>query len=77
MDVFLSYNRLDTAHARSLNDWLVGQGVTTFFDQRDLGGGQLWVADLERTISMRPRRSPCWWGRTGSAIRSNMNISWL
>jgi hypothetical protein len=50
MDVFLSYNRLDAAQAEALNDWLVSQKVTTFFDQRDLGGGQLWVADLERTI---------------------------
>jgi hypothetical protein len=50
MDVFLSYNRLDAGHAEALNDWLVSQGVRTFFDQRDLGGGQLWVADLERTI---------------------------
>jgi hypothetical protein len=41
MDVFLSYNRLDAAQAEALNDWLVSQKVTTFFDQRDLGGGQL------------------------------------
>jgi len=47
MDVFLSHNRLDAAHAKNLNDWLASQGVKTFFD---LGSGQLWVADLERTI---------------------------
>src|ERR1700761_6601193 len=50
MDVFLSYNRSDAAHARALNDWLVSQGVSTFFDRRDLGSGQLWIGDLEQTI---------------------------
>ncbi len=50
MDVFLSYNRRDVAHAAALNDWLGGQGVRTFFDQRDLGAGQLWLPDLEHRI---------------------------
>ena len=50
MDVFLSYNRRDAAHAAALNDWLGGQGVSTFFDQRDLGGGKLWLPDLERRV---------------------------
>jgi hypothetical protein len=50
MDVFLSYNRRDAMHAAALNDWLGGQGVATFFDQRVLGGGQLWLPDLERRI---------------------------
>ena len=50
MDVFLSYSRRDAAHAAALNDWLGSQGVTTFFDRRDLGAGQLWLPDLERRI---------------------------
>jgi hypothetical protein len=50
MHVFLSYNRRDAAHAVALNDWLGDQGVRTFFDQRDLGAGQLWLPDLERRI---------------------------
>ncbi len=50
MDVFLSYNRADAVHAEALNGWLVGQGVKTFFDRRDLGSGQLWLTDLERAI---------------------------
>ena len=41
MDVFLSYNRRDAAQAMALNDWLTSQGVGSFFDQRDLGAGQL------------------------------------
>ena len=50
MTVFISYNRRDAAHARALDDWLRAQGETTFFDQRDLGGGQLWLDDLEQAI---------------------------
>ena len=50
MDVFLSYSRGDAAHATALNEWLSGQGARTFFDQRDLGAGQLWLPDLERRI---------------------------
>ncbi len=50
MTVFISYNRRDAAHARALDDWLRAQGETTFFDQRDLGGGQLWLDDLEHAI---------------------------
>ena len=50
MDVFLSYNRRDAAQAAAINAWLGGQGVATFFDQRDLGGGQLFLPDLERRI---------------------------
>jgi hypothetical protein len=50
VDVFLSYNRRDAVHAAALNDWLGSQGVATFFDQRDLGAGQLWLPDLERRI---------------------------
>ncbi|HEY1931509.1 MAG TPA: tetratricopeptide repeat protein [Acetobacteraceae bacterium] len=50
MDVFLSYNRRDAVHAATLNAWLGSQGVATFFDQRDLGAGQLWLPDLERRI---------------------------
>jgi len=46
MVVFRSYNRLDAAHAAALDDWLGGQGVLTFFHQRDLGGGKLWLPDL-------------------------------
>ena len=49
-EVFLSYSRADAAHAAALNAWLAGQGVRSFFDQRDLGGGQLWLPDLERAI---------------------------
>ncbi len=50
MDLFLSYSRRDAAHAATLNAWLGSQDVTTFFDQRDLGAGQLWLPDLERRI---------------------------
>ncbi len=51
MDVFISYSRRDIAHARTLDAWLTGQGVSTFFDQTDLGAGQPWAADLERAIA--------------------------
>ena len=50
MDVFISYNRRDTRHAAALNTWLGSQRITTFFDQLDLGGGKLWLPDLERRI---------------------------
>ena len=50
MTVFISYNRRDTAHAQAINTWLNAQGTLTFFDQRDLGGGQLWVQDLQGAI---------------------------
>ncbi len=49
-EVFLSYSRADSSHAAALNAWLAGQGVRCFFDRRDLGGGQLWLPDLERAI---------------------------
>jgi tetratricopeptide (TPR) repeat protein len=50
-DLFLSYNRADAAQAVALDAWLRGQGCTTFFDRRDLGGGRLWLPDLEAAIS--------------------------
>jgi len=50
MTVFISYNRRDATHARALDGWLRDQGQATFFDQRDLGGGQLWLDDLETAI---------------------------
>ncbi len=49
-EVFLSYSRADAAHAAALHAWLADAGVRCFFDQRDLGGGQLWLPDLERAI---------------------------
>ena len=51
MDVFISYSRRDIDHARTLDAWLTGQGVSTFFDQTDLGAGQPWPAELERAIA--------------------------
>ena len=48
--VFLSYNRTDEAHAKSLDAWLQSQGISTFFDQRELGSGQLWLPDLEKAL---------------------------
>jgi hypothetical protein len=50
MNVFLSYNRRDADHAAALDRFLGEQGTSTFFDQRDLGAGQLWLPDLERRI---------------------------
>ena len=40
MNVFISDCRRDIDHARTLDAWLTGQGVSTFFDQTDLGAGQ-------------------------------------
>ncbi len=51
MDVFVSYSRRDAAHAIALNDWLTDQHVATFFDQRDLPSGQLWLPELEKRIA--------------------------
>jgi formylglycine-generating enzyme required for sulfatase activity len=48
--VFLSYNRADQIQARALDAWLQTQGINTFFDQRELGSGQLWLPDLEKAI---------------------------
>ncbi|HEY1935345.1 MAG TPA: hypothetical protein VGG99_25340 [Acetobacteraceae bacterium] len=75
MDVFLSYNRRDAAHAATLNDWLGGQGVATFFDQRDLGAGQPGCPTWNAGSSRRPARSRCWSDRRGSATRSNTSSS--
>jgi hypothetical protein len=50
MSIFVSYNRRDAAHAKALDGWLREQGEKTFFDQRELGGGQLWYQDLQDAI---------------------------
>ena len=34
-----------------MNDWLTSQNVATFFDQRDLPSGQLWLPELEKRIA--------------------------
>jgi hypothetical protein len=38
-DVFLNYGRGDEAAAAELNAWLLAQGLTTFFDRRELRPG--------------------------------------
>ncbi len=40
MNVFISDCRRDIAHARTLDVWLTGQDVSTFFAQCDFGAGQ-------------------------------------
>lgn len=59
MEVFLSYNRRDTTHAAALQTWLGGQGVTTFFDQRDLAGGKLWLPMLDAAFQVSPPPMRC------------------
>lgn len=49
-DVFVSYSRGDGVQAALLDQWLTEQGLRTFFDRRELGGGQLWLPDLEAAI---------------------------
>jgi hypothetical protein len=49
-DVFLSYAHSDGAAAAELNGWLSAQGLSTFFDRRELRPGLRWVPALEDAI---------------------------
>jgi energy-coupling factor transporter ATP-binding protein EcfA2 len=49
-DVFLSYAHSDGAAAAELNGWLIAQGLSTFFDRRELRPGLRWVPALEDAI---------------------------
>ncbi len=50
-DVFLSYARSDGAAATELNGWLCAQGLSTFFDRKELRPGLRWVPALEDAIA--------------------------
>src|SRR4029077_20121244 len=49
-DAFLSYARADTRHAKEIDALLSQNGVSTFFDRRNLTTGQPWLRALEEAI---------------------------
>jgi hypothetical protein len=50
MDVFISYNRADLAHANVLRVWLASQQMKPFLDTVQLESGKMWLPELERQI---------------------------
>jgi energy-coupling factor transporter ATP-binding protein EcfA2 len=49
-DVFVSYSRGDARDAAEIDSFLRAQGLTTFFDRRNLPPGLPWVRALEEAI---------------------------
>ena len=50
-DVFLSYSRIDSTMIESIAKWLLGQGVSVWFDQWNLVPGEPWQPALEKGIA--------------------------
>ena len=48
--IFLSYASQDREAARSLRDALSGQGLTVWYDENELGGGDAWDQKIRRQI---------------------------
>lgn len=57
-DVFVSYSTTDAGAAEQLNAWLRAQGVSTFFDRKDLAKGLRWILALEKAIQECGARRP-------------------
>jgi TIR domain len=49
-DVFLSYSRVDGRHAADIDSALRANGLSSFFDRRNLAPGLPWVRALEQAI---------------------------
>jgi ABC-type multidrug transport system fused ATPase/permease subunit len=49
-DAFISYARADARHAKEINALLCQNGVSTFFDNRNLISGLPWLTALEEAI---------------------------
>src|SRR5215831_752840 len=49
-DVFVSYSRVDLLHANHIDSALCANGLTSFFDRRNLDPGLPWVRALEKAI---------------------------
>jgi TIR domain len=49
-DVFVSYSRADGRHAREIDSVLRANGLSSFFDRRNLAPGLPWVRALEQAI---------------------------
>jgi KaiC/GvpD/RAD55 family RecA-like ATPase len=50
-DVFVSYARVDWRHAADIDSLLRAQGLTSFFDRRNLSPGLPWVRGLEKALN--------------------------
>jgi hypothetical protein len=50
-DVFVSYARVDWRHAADIDSFLRAQGLTSFFDRRNLSPGLPWVRGLEKALN--------------------------
>jgi energy-coupling factor transporter ATP-binding protein EcfA2/tetratricopeptide (TPR) repeat protein len=49
-DVFVSYSRADSLHAKDIDSALRANGLKSFFDRRNLDPGLPWVRALEKAI---------------------------
>jgi TPR repeat protein/energy-coupling factor transporter ATP-binding protein EcfA2 len=49
-DVFVSYSRADGRHAAEIDSALRGNGLSSFFDRRNLAPGLPWVRALEQVV---------------------------
>ena len=49
-DVFVSYSRADSLHAKDIDSALCANGLKSFFDRRNLDPGLPWVRALEKAI---------------------------
>src|SRR5215831_6183197 len=49
-DVFVSYSRADSLHAKDIDSALCANGLKSFFDRRNLDPGLPWVRALEKVI---------------------------
>jgi hypothetical protein len=49
-DVFVSYARVDSRHAADIDTFLRAQGLSSFFDRRNLSPGLPWLRGLEKAL---------------------------
>jgi hypothetical protein len=49
-DVFVSYSRAGSLHAKDIDSALCANGLKSFFDRRNLDAGLPWVRALEKAI---------------------------